>query len=342
LISVDIEILPGNGEGLTSENNPDHPFPYVEQHLGVPQKVLYRSYLVAVSVFQKAKLLENVSIDALAQSSAVILLANPDHYTALNTRKRLLQRGFLDEQQELKLVSALLSVKSNSKSSFLWHHRRWLLHRLLRCPQGNCQGEECSGVLQFSSVLLSREFSLADRASEIYPRNYYAWTHRTICLRILVSHIGEHRTDLDAMTMLQEEKQRGRRWMEFHISDHTAVQYLCRLEDLATQFQITLHGLQPTLIVHATGLVETYPSHEATWLYLRQAILRESTLKDQLSFAARFIQPHDTPESHLQQENTAVPDIVSDQKLKVSRYARQFIVWCRTMVKFWMPSSHRN
>lgn len=105
------------------------PFLLLDGNLGVPKKVLYRIYLHALQVFAQCKVRSNAPDTApsdlsettrgLTSTSAVILLANPAHTTALNTRKRLLQGKILQCEIELKFTEALLSSRNCSNQSIL-------------------------------------------------------------------------------------------------------------------------------------------------------------------------------------------------------------------------------
>ena len=66
-------------------------------------------------------------------ATRAILLANTDHYTAWNARKRyLLVPGWLTPEDELRLVDLLIA--KHPKSGEAWRHRRWVLAQpAVRC-----------------------------------------------------------------------------------------------------------------------------------------------------------------------------------------------------------------
>lgn len=120
-----IEILPDHFESAPGQqssddmNNASFPFLFIDNNLGVPKKILYSTYISALAVFSDAKNASNrdnsmglTTIQSLTSSTAAILLANPSHMTALNSRKRLIQKTLLDPHQELHFVASLLSSRN--------------------------------------------------------------------------------------------------------------------------------------------------------------------------------------------------------------------------------------
>ena len=285
----------------------------MEGNLGVPQKVLYKLYVAAVREFARSRPTyhhtQPTASDAerLAHLSAVILLANSAHQTALNLRKRLVVSGLLDAERELQLCTALLVVRENAKQSLLWHHRRWLLHRL-HPPSNDSTGAPCTEQLSdtlrditLPADALRSEFSIAAQACETYPRNYFAWAHRHLCLDALV-HLARASPPVQEAyrALILEEMLFARTWIERHISDYTAVHYFHGMHVLLLQEpvvplpqdapeklgvdQIDNRTLRAMVYAHAKSLLEAYPEHESMWLYLRAAMdLRDSDPAVQLS-----------------------------------------------------------
>ncbi|TFY57403.1 hypothetical protein EVJ58_g7038 [Rhodofomes roseus] len=301
---LSIEVIPGDG----SDGPPDwlsdadqqayRPFLYVEGHLGVPRKVLYKAYVVAVREFAKLRpsprsASSPIDAERLAHLSAVILLANPAHQTALNTRKQLFSSGLLDTSKELQFLSALLVVRECSKESLLWHHRRWLLRRIVTTDvvaNARCiRQEDTLRDTVLSTETLRSEFAIVAQACETYPRNYFAWIHRYLCLEALVMLARSPTPFQQAYrSLLLEEVLFARTWIERHISDYTAVHYFCnmhllllRQEDIPLPIDaartldldhIDNLTLRTALYAHAKSLLASYPEHETMWLYLRAAI----------------------------------------------------------------------
>ncbi|TAQ86916.1 hypothetical protein B7494_g4771 [Chlorociboria aeruginascens] len=121
---VEIEILP-TGYPLPSGCN----VLVHENCIGVPKLHLIQAFAVARQMFLKHQDLRN--------STAVILLINPEHLTAANARKRLIQacqaRSGTELHaalaEELMFTDSMLTsqLHRHTKSPTLWGHRRWLV-----------------------------------------------------------------------------------------------------------------------------------------------------------------------------------------------------------------------
>lgn len=255
-----------------------------------------------------------LALRELVASSAVILLANPAHLTALNARKRLIQGRHRDPRRELEYIAALLSSRNCANQSVLWHHRQWLLRRIYGLPddflQPSSDVEVSSSTL--SQDVINNEFSIASKACSIYPRNYFGWSHRHFCIQLVfyVLASAADPTYVEELTMLlSDEVVFMRRWIEQHISDSSAVHYLTtllrRLDDAglmdAVPFTLpsTPDNAAPTWakglsssVDHAISLVQSYPDHESLWLYLRAGSCQgETQTRDIQSLSRSFIYP---------------------------------------------------
>jgi protein prenyltransferase alpha subunit repeat containing protein 1 len=138
----------------------------VERKLGVSMKVLKPIFLFAIDelvlrrhefnalpTHHLALLLDKLSLAAL--------VVKGDFPPAFNSRKELLEKGYLDVEQELRYISLILS--KHPKSSPSWYHRKWCLERL---------------IPSFAPFDWHRECALCARMCDLYPKNYYAWNHR--------------------------------------------------------------------------------------------------------------------------------------------------------------------
>ncbi|KAG1903244.1 uncharacterized protein F5891DRAFT_1185390 [Suillus fuscotomentosus] len=273
--SATIEVLPGDASIWIPdvEERSRSPFLFTENNLGVPEKELHRSYLFTVPVFSAARkasgfhTLEDPSnhtmspaIQDLIDSSAVLILMNPAHQTALNARKQLIVRNLIDMGEELKFTAALLSSRHCCKQGELWYHRQWLLRRLYPVPSFP-QGLITDMIPDSPNFYLppndlSAEIHLVSRACELYPRNYFGWTHRTICI-------------LSALVP-GKEISNVMQWIESHISDYSAVHHLKTLARLTEDAESPLLPDRLHLVFgHALTLVRAFPEHETLWQYLR-------------------------------------------------------------------------
>ncbi|KAL6310534.1 hypothetical protein BKA93DRAFT_820949 [Sparassis latifolia] len=307
---ISVEIFPGDGyevvqdtDGTDDTTSRHKPFMFLEDNLGVPQKVLHKAYMFAVRSFAKyrreARILDGDRkvLESLVHSSAVLLLANPAHQTALNVRKRLVLCQVIDPAHEMRFVAALLTVREGAKQSILWHHRRWLFRRLCLTQESADPGDvstpsfQSDGSLENVAILpgtLQHEFKTISQACEVYPRNYHAWAHRYICFDALVALLSSSSPQhSEYAAVLADEYTSMRQWVERHVSDYTAVQYLCNIHTHLPNRTPALY-LTPSIaacpgrpallrddhaiIAHARLLVEAYPDHESLWLYLRRSL----------------------------------------------------------------------
>ncbi|KAG1721404.1 hypothetical protein EDB19DRAFT_1835503 [Suillus lakei] len=290
----------------TWQNDSRSPFLFMENNLGVPEKELRQSYLFAVPIFTATRkapglhTLENPSnhtmssvIQDLIDSSAVLIFMNPAHQTALNARKQLIERNLINVGQELKFTAALLSSRHCCKQGELWYHRRWLLrriHPIPSLPQGSIADvAPDSPNFYLPPNDLSVEIHLVTRACELYPRNYFGWTHRTICIQSALVP-GVHSTTSDVFTeILPKEIISIMQWIESHVSDYSAVHHLKTLAHLIEDSENTFlpDNLLP-VIRHALTLVRAFPEHETLWQYLR-VFWDEGD--DAAAFVASFVLP---------------------------------------------------
>lgn len=287
-----IEILPGGLKEWTSQGpgvSEEFPFVLVDGHLGIPQKVLYKLYVVAVTLYKNA---DQAIILAL---SSIILLANPAHQTALNARKRLITEGSLDPKKELDLIALFIGgSKDCAKQSIVWDHRRWIFgHYYERIgddriemmvePPGWRTSEEASFLPMIPLGVMGRECGLIRQACELYPRNYHAWTHYHWVMDVAAAIAArglEHceGTSHDYVDFVRGEMMQVREWIARHVSDYSAAHLLCGFAvlDRAGTLHLTESGskglLAEELREHALGLVQAYPSHETLWLYLRNVL----------------------------------------------------------------------
>lgn len=102
----------------------------------------------------------------LLDASLVLLLVGAENLTAVNTRRRILLRGF-DEglgvvtgREEAKWLEGVLTspLAKHNKSPLLWHYRRWLVERYGVCVLGGG---------------LEEEMKIVQKSGEVHPRNYY-------------------------------------------------------------------------------------------------------------------------------------------------------------------------
>ncbi|KZS88296.1 hypothetical protein SISNIDRAFT_399071, partial [Sistotremastrum niveocremeum HHB9708] len=278
-----LDLLPGSGSDWSSPaTNPHHPILFESGNLGIPEKELRKAYLVAVKDFARI-LSEGKTDDEVFDLTSVILLANPAHNTAFNVRKKLLSRDPVESPTvELALTRLLFHTRDGAKSSLLWHHRR----HFLRMQHYAAEGHSGSPIMAdevppLTVTQFEEEFALATRACEVYPRSYFAWLHRTKCLQSVHAIITTTSETSHYMDLMLDERIRTRSWIESHIGDHSAVDYLCEIEKVLIDLvaarsslldqnaKLAVHATLSTSLTHAEELLSSYPDHETTWAYYR-------------------------------------------------------------------------
>ncbi|KAH8115257.1 protein prenylyltransferase [Phellopilus nigrolimitatus] len=336
-----IELIPGDGrEWLESHPENEHaPFLFLEGHLGVPEKILYQSYLLSVKTLgEPKKSIQTLDGRNLASKlTRVILLANPAHQSVLNARKRIL----LACHDELAFIASLLSARQCSKVSTLWHHRRALLSVLssqsasyvLKPFDHRLADEHFEATANLLSVsLLRTELDVAARACEIYPRNYYAWHHR----RSACGHVPQRLI----VSLLKDELASLERWIDRHVSDHSAVDYICLVVE-----ELRSPGLGADAVAdcvercrrHALGLVRSYPSHEALWLYVRRTMVMEGMSRiSEGSTLDPIEQAQEGVKTILQaaKQRYDQPDKLDPETELVIRHALRFLLWSAKTVRW--------
>ncbi|KAF6760233.1 hypothetical protein DFP72DRAFT_883594 [Ephemerocybe angulata] len=295
-----IEIIPGDWTDWIDSAPPGcepsitSPLLLVEWNLGVPQKVLYRLYLASANfshINSVAIPHAKTVVETTLQKTTCILIVNPAHQTALNTRKNLIADGNLDARKELRFVELLLvGVKACAKESALWAHRRWCLSRLHGFAYEHFDSRAklpSSALPPFSDLTQSvsspflpsdairTEFATVRQAFTLYPRNYHAWTHWHQTFDLCCAIIGE-------LSMIVLEEIRGlRKWIDAHITDFSAVHHLVTSlpkvrELLSSQlFSPEVCELLETesspseLAKQSWGLLSSFLPHKETqWLFL--------------------------------------------------------------------------
>ena len=274
-IRQSIEILPGEIAGWVPKSAPTYPFLFAEGNLGVPQKALYKAYMVAVQAYlalrhesrkpSSPSLQQSNRLDCLTR---VVLFANPAHQTALNSRKRLVQTHIVDPHWELNLSTSLLSCRECAKESIVWHHRRWLLRAIHETPH-TAGADSIPETVPLE--VFEAEFACASVACHVYPRNYHAWAHRHFCAKALVA-LPQSGAPPNS-NLLAKEYQRTLKWIETHVSDYSAMNYAINFEKMLPGGMLT-EGCVSTK-EHAMSLLRSYPDHESLWMYLRSSVSLE-------------------------------------------------------------------
>lgn len=189
---LEIEILPSLIEYNSGKDHSSIEAAILQDGLciGIPKQMLILAYLQARDIFFKHRLRGEASSQAAYEATRVMLLYDPEHITAANSRKRRLLHlqksaendAFLRAVTTEKafLDSILTSpLHRQSKSPTFWFHRAWLLN--LVAPERNpAQGLEDHVLAELNAVC---------KSGERHPKNYYAWQYaRRLFVKARQSH----------------------------------------------------------------------------------------------------------------------------------------------------------
>jgi protein prenyltransferase alpha subunit repeat containing protein 1 len=225
-----------------------------DSYLAIPKVKLVQAFLVARQIF--LKLLRNCPEGKekdLKDATAIMLLMDPEHLTAANSRKRLLleeaKDGDLKEilGRELQFVDTYLTARlhRHTKSPNLWSHRRWLLQ------QYELSNIEVDAKEMFEKVVLV--------AAERHPRNYYAWSH----MRWLVASF-----DLNG-ELKKEILPTVQGWCLRHPSDISGFSFLLFCLKVPGRSQTDLNDIK-RVYDHVIELALSFKwTHESVWTFLR-------------------------------------------------------------------------
>lgn len=241
--------------------------------IAIPKIRLVQAFLYARSLFFH-QLWHCPNNEDLVKTTAVILLMDPEHLTAANSRKRFIlscsqNPGFDIEsviQRELLFVDSYLTSRlhRHNKSPTLWAHRRWLLET-------------------FTSVLLQHDLrrhleEVILIAADRHPKNYYAWLH----LRWLLQHDMHHdHSDTLAIT---------KRWCLTHPADTSGFSFLLYYFDFLKHQKLPVDGVEyleagDAVIKEVLHLSRSFNwTHESVWVFLRTVITCTGTGKQRNDF----------------------------------------------------------
>jgi len=115
---------------------------------------------------------KGVDLPDMRKATSILLLTDPEHLTAANSRKRMILQAISGGMHvgplfdaERHFVDSLLTspLHRHSKSPTLWSHRRWLLEQQRKHAVDVNISDDIRHVILPSG--------------ERHPRNYYAWSH---------------------------------------------------------------------------------------------------------------------------------------------------------------------
>lgn len=235
--------------------------------VAIPKLRLVQAFMVAQKLLKQSQAdSQRVSSDDISRSTAVILLMDPEHLTAANTRKRLI-RDKLREQDlqdrlhlEKHLIDSLLTSRlhRHTKSPTLWNHRRWLIQQF-RVYNINVPAEND----------LTRTIMVS---GERHPRNYYAWCHARYLINAFILPLSSSQEGISRMIIATQK------WCFAHHNDISGWQFLLFLLD--KQPAETSPVFRETLKLAASFKWR----NESVWYFLRLVAARGVANTDKEEF----------------------------------------------------------
>ncbi|KAB8288855.1 hypothetical protein EYC80_010758 [Monilinia laxa] len=234
----------------------------VENSIAISKISLVQAFVVARQVFFKFKDLGPDHSQEIRNSTSIILLTDPEHLTACNARKRLVQQTPASSKpqlenvlrRELYFIDSLLTSHLNrhTKSPTLWSHRKWLL--------------EVRQSMHIPHDVLRDLTSIVMVAAERHPRNYYAWSH----MRWLVESVEDGLDTSTYLIMIENMK----KWCLRHPGDTSGWSFLLFCLSSDTFLNISNLVAQKSLICEEVlGMaISLRWKEESLWVFLRTLV----------------------------------------------------------------------
>ncbi|CAJ0749016.1 13082_t:CDS:2 [Entrophospora sp. SA101] len=248
----ELALLPYKSLDLSSEH---YPFILLEQNLGLPLEHIANIFKYAHEQFMKNKHniinIENNRnvneeesdyqeiIKTLKESSRCMILINPECYTVINTRKKLILNKLIDPEYELKLIDLILTFPKHTKGSIIWHHRKWTILQIQ-----SLQSFSSPNGYFLSKKNLTHEIKIIQHVLNLYPKNYFSWLHRYWMLEQLesmatvaaVPSLFNNNKDKEEEERLRfyneflsQELKNVKNWINLNLSDYSGLNYLQNL-----------------------------------------------------------------------------------------------------------------
>ncbi|OJJ03783.1 hypothetical protein ASPVEDRAFT_134533 [Aspergillus versicolor CBS 583.65] len=260
-------LLPGFGPILEDDNA-----------VGVEKKYLVQAFVTARQVFfDSLKTNHNDTGDdtlsgskvhggdeSVAVASEIILLFDCEHLTACNWRKKRINSLFNSDKEalihalniELSLMTTFLcsSLHRHTKSPTLWQHRRWVQSQLIRLREPDFHGVQ---------EILQIELSVALRAGQLHPRNYYAFSYIRQMYRTL-SELGREDSEAWSVQLAQSIVKPTLGWCTLHPGDISGLMFLLYLLDAVPDAPLRLETV--TAVVRYA--LNTDWERESIWTFI--------------------------------------------------------------------------
>jgi hypothetical protein len=291
---------------------PDCNFLLDGNSIAVPKLKLVQAFVVARQLFFKfLKDFKEDKFQDIQDATTVILLMDPEHITAANARKKMVQKYLTGSKAELEAVlrRELLVIDSlltshlhrHTKSPTLWGHRRWLLQISKSVGLSHDVQHDLTAVILV--------------AAERHPKNYYAWHHMRWLLQSF--HCGDSSptsSGSDTSKVLSIVKD----WCLRHPADTSGwsffLFYLFSVEPSKDRRIEASSSIVGEVLSLATSFRWT---HESVWVFLRTLVAAGEIMEDQKTSFFKTIEASITA----QHENTKAKSILRSARDWCSEYS---------------------
>lgn len=220
--------------------------------IAIPKARLVQAFVVGRKIMSEpASEVHSTAQERELQATAVLLLMDPEHLTAANRRKRVINQVLAASNDDNKILlrekfflDSLLTSRlyRHSKSPTLWSHRQWLIRR-----------SHDAGFSIDSEQDLSRVIFMA---GERHPRNYYAWLHARFMMHDKIDKKTAQQASSPAVLEVKK-------WCHAHHDDVSGWAFL--------MFLLGAHPTDTEMIVGETlSLAKSFHwRNESVWYFLR-------------------------------------------------------------------------
>lgn len=224
------------------------PFYLEQSHFGIPLSLLGRlagHYAAALTATLERPPPDDTA--ALLRVTQLLVLVNPRHALAWNTRKRLLRHGEETAEEDAVWGPAerhltALALSGQPKAEAAWAHRRWTL--TTAGPRGTALAD------------WTAEWAVCEAAAVTHAYNYYAWRHR----QWLLAHWPA------TQAVIEADLHATQRWRETSIADPCALHHTCVLLPQLLPPDAAADGWRVEWR-STVGLLLRFPAFDALWAH---------------------------------------------------------------------------
>ena len=285
LTLLEVAILPSSSHPGIQYDHKSNP-----RAVGIPKRTglacflharrLFFSHIEAISVTRSGKngayAVSSAERTQILQSTAVMLVWEPNHLTAINWRRRVMQQllqatpaseylglGERARRAELIFLESLLTspMSQHAKSSLLWAYRLQLL-RPSELSHGDMALVDPSGCSVSVEDVWRIELSIVMKAGERHPKNYYAWEYARQVYRLLIADTNRENK------VFRETLVDCHQWCLMHPTDISGWAFLA--SRLQQQPDTSLAGKEVSRILAKTkDFAETFgmKGESVTWFF---------------------------------------------------------------------------